>query len=747
MSRPFLQQLRVATPGVLPPLVFVDVASLGRWSSSEKVWKALAAEAVKAPHTLVLVCPVDRPELLRDFPSGLAPVVVSTESAGTLAARQGAGLLVANVEEHPSQLWPLGAGVPAALDAADGRLWTPEQAEMEFGTLNALLERELILDADGRPLVPEATRYTTELRRASSLDEATLQASGIPSRVVRAIISKGDALSRAVAKTLGNADPAARAQLTLLSSHNRVDSYYVVATVRQSRVHAVVAATDTVAAVDGEEQSLRLLREMVLQCPDARWFVPQALSLLAAMTRAGLPLPARVVDPALVAYVLDPERPPPLTNYCRNLYQVSPATIARAADLRREHPFERSDLRRLVSVLPLLDSALRRACMESNLTQLVEDDLARTLGALGSIEGAGILTASQGVMEAGRADLLRRYSPILHEAAFALGEDPSRLSEEQLCERVFRRFGRLPADRNYSLLSGRQLLGHHAALGSPRAKEVVTALELAETLRWWEKAENSGGWLSGQLKPTKNGRWTPAFHSLVAHTAGARELRSHLLAPPGTTLLSADWRAFEARILASVTGDQFLLSACVSDPYAVLADRLGTTRAVAKQLLVPIAYGLTRRTFVTSHELPAKGAERLFDAAYQLVPRLWTPPGRTPLDGTRTLRTQAGWRRVFHGDGGLQKMLRSIANFQIQGIGADLLRFVLQRLAQELPRVGATLIHQAHDEVVVAAPSENVARVTTLLDQVMGVDAGQQLRRPVSLPVRITQGATWAALK
>ena len=90
---------------------------------------------------------------------------------------------------------------------------------------------------------------------------------------------------------------------------------------------------------------------------------------------------------------------------------------------------------------------------------------------------------------------------------------------------------------------------------------------------------------------------------------------------------------------------------------------------------------------------------------------------------------------------------RSIFNGTVQGLAADIQRWILRELDTTLRPLGARLVHQAHDELFVAVPegpNVDAARdlvVDTMTTQVMRRSG--LLQYPVPLVALPHVGRTW----
>jgi hypothetical protein len=120
-------------------------------------------------------------------------------------------------------------------------------------------------------------------------------------------------------------------------------------------------------------------------------------------------------------------------------------------------------------------------------------------------------------------------------------------------------------------------------------------------------------------------------------------LRAIFQAPAGWSLLSADYRQMELRILAHLSGDEKLLHACSgegasapTDPFTVLAAEMfgdgtlgggtDTRRAAVKQLFYALTYGMGRERLSKELHCDANTAGKWRDTLFGKFPRVWSGP-------------------------------------------------------------------------------------------------------------------------
>ncbi len=123
------------------------------------------------------------------------------------------------------------------------------------------------------------------------------------------------------------------------------------------------------------------------------------------------------------------------------------------------------------------------------------------------------------------------------------------------------------------------------------------------------------------------------------------------------------------------------------------------------------------------------------------------------LENARTegfVRTLFGRRRYIPNLGSKNRMIRMAGeriavNAPIQGTAADLVKLAMIRVQDRIDRekLGAILILQVHDEILIEAPSDEEAVISILVREEM--EKVHELRVPLS--VEVGTGRNWAELK
>jgi len=241
-----------------------------------------------------------------------------------------------------------------------------------------------------------------------------------------------------------------------------------------------------------------------------------------------------------------------------------------------------------------------------------------------------------------------------------------------------------------------------------------------------------------------------------------RQVRRAFVAEPGWQLVAADYSQVELRVMAHISGDEGLLGAFArgedihaSTAAAImgvpLADVTTEMRRVAKAVNFGLSYGQTAYGLARTTGLTQAEAEDFIKAYFERFPRV-----REYIDTTKALATRQGYvetllgrRRYFPelqpGSKAThnvrQAAERMAINAPIQGTAADIINIATIHLHRALRErdLGARMILQVHDELVVEAPEGEVATVKPLVREIM--ETAFELKAP--LKADLTVGQNW----
>jgi DNA polymerase-1 len=260
--------------------------------------------------------------------------------------------------------------------------------------------------------------------------------------------------------------------------------------------------------------------------------------------------------------------------------------------------------------------------------------------------------------------------------------------------------------------------------------------------------------VTGRLASTE-----PNLQNIPIRTVEGRRIREAFIAPPGHALISADYSQVELRIMAHLSGDESLLRAfaegadihraTAADIFGVpMADVSSEQRRYIKAVNFGLIYGMS--AFGLAAQL---GIER--GAAAQFIEKYFIryPGVAEYMQRTRELARAQGYvetvfgRRLWLPDinagGGPRRQAaeRAAINAPMQGTAADLIKLAMIEVQAWLDSesVGAKLVLQVHDELVLEAPVDHLDRLKAELALRMAGVA--QLRVP--LVVDVGSGPNW----
>ena len=781
---PNVQRLAARGPGSLAEHVVVDVSAILRWifetgADATRAW-ALLDEAVQRSgrHVIWLVAPctpacdgVDVADLDREEARLLvvhgAAAVVRTHYPALASLREylpgSISLVTAGLDERRHQILPLDRRVDQMLDVGTGERWSRESALARGVEPFAQPELRAIVGAEpgDKGLTRDARRRESDLQQLV-LGEKQLSEIHLPRWLEEKLRANAQAVERRADELRGGVpeDASTISRLTdwVSSTRRTPSSTYVLPIFGSDRslllLHVIARQQSFLTFGDSVE---RHLRDLHRDNPD-RWFIPHALDLCGWMIDRALPLPRSVVDPAMAAFVLNPDDLPELADISSAALGYPDDIKTWLMDLDREEPAPQR-LHDAIQLLPELDVELRGLLAQEGLLSVLEDDLALTVPVLAKIERRGAWVDLPRAYRSWRAveeKLLRRlrfHEKILRQHLPHV--DPYHQSTWYLVNEIMRGSANLVSWRYVTDARPEQHLKRFALAGLPAARAIQRTRSIdASGLEWIKKLEMSEGRLRGRLVPQVTGRFGYRGHDLQnipKHSIEGQLIRSALHGPPGYTLFSVDYDSFEGRLLAAISGDPALLaSAQQRDMHAANARLLfgistPELRDRVKKALYAIGYGQQKKGFVCEQaELTNDEAAACFHAVVLGFPELmeYCRAVTANFRATRAAISVGGWRRK-------PGRASEAINAGIQALAATIFRRVLRQLDMKLAPLGAAVLVQVHDEVIVAAPPETAQAAMQVVITTMenaALEPPALLPHPVPLFTKLHQGETWADL-
>jgi DNA polymerase-1 len=220
----------------------------------------------------------------------------------------------------------------------------------------------------------------------------------------------------------------------------------------------------------------------------------------------------------------------------------------------------------------------------------------------------------------------------------------------------------------------------------------------------------------------------PNLQNIPIRTLEGRRIRQAFIAPPGHSLVAADYSQIELRIMAHLSGDASLLRAFAEDrdvhqataaevfgiaPDAVSADQRRSAKAINFGLMYGMsAFGLARQLGIGRGD-----AQKYMDLYFERYPGV-----RRYMEETRRKARETGYVETVFGrrlylpeiqsrNAALRQYAeRSAINAPMQGTAADIIKRAMIEVDSWLQssRIAARLIMQVHDELVLEVADEAV---------------------------------------
>jgi DNA polymerase-1 len=251
----------------------------------------------------------------------------------------------------------------------------------------------------------------------------------------------------------------------------------------------------------------------------------------------------------------------------------------------------------------------------------------------------------------------------------------------------------------------------------------------------------------------------PNLQNIPIRTPQGRRIREAFVASPGCRILSADYSQIELRIMAHLSGDEGLRHAFAhaQDVHrATAAEVFGRAldevsddeRRTAKVINFGLIYGMSAFGLAQNLGIERTTAQAYIDSYFSRYPGV-----KRYMDGTREKARSDGYVETVFGrrlwlpeirSSNPQRRAgaeRAAINAPMQGTAADLIKLAMIAVQGWLDeqQLGARLIMQVHDELVLEVPEAELARVQGGLRSRMQ----QVAELEVPLIVEMGVGANW----
>jgi DNA polymerase-1 len=253
----------------------------------------------------------------------------------------------------------------------------------------------------------------------------------------------------------------------------------------------------------------------------------------------------------------------------------------------------------------------------------------------------------------------------------------------------------------------------------------------------------------------------PNLQNIPVRSEEGRKIRTAFIAPPGSSIVSADYSQIELRIMAHLSGDQGLLDAFAhgEDVHRATAGEIfGVTplevgpdqRRVAKSINFGLIYGMSAFGLARQLGLERSAAQTYIDRYFARYPGVaqYMEEAREAARQHGYVETAFGrrlWFPEIRSSNGNRRQgaERAAINAPMQGTAADLIKLAMIAVQDWLEQSGkkSQLVLQVHDELLLEVPDGELSEVQAQLPRLMGQVA--QLKVP--LVVEVGVGTNWEA--
>ena len=515
-----------------------------------------------------------------------------------------------------------------------------------------------------------------------------------------------------------------------------------------------------------------------LESAESRKRVHDAKLMLHVFSNHDVRLAGLVDDTLLESYVLESHRGHELDVLAERHLNASPTSyeslVGKGAariefadvDLERAAQYA-GDRARLV--LEVHDVLAPQIAVDAKLDKVYRDIEIPVSGVLFAMERAGVLIDTALLEEHGRA-LGTRMAEIEREAFALAGHSFNLNSPKQICEILFERL-KLPVIKKTpsgSPSTDEDVL-QTLALDYPLPKLLIDYRGLSKLKSTYtDKLPRMVQATTGRVHTNYGqavavtGRLSsnePNLQNIPVRTGEGRRIREAFVAPPGCTIVSADYSQIELRIMAHLSQDAGLLNAfaqgedvhrhTASEVFGATADGVTSEqRRYAKVINFGLIYGMSAFGLAQQLGIERGAAQSYMERYFARYPGVAQYMART----REQARSQGYVETVFGRRLWLPEIRsgnqarrsgaeRAAINAPMQGTAADLIKLAMVAVHAWLStaRLKSRLIMQVHDELVLEAADTEVERLRGELPKLMSGVA--QLSVP--LLVEVGAGPNW----
>jgi len=255
----------------------------------------------------------------------------------------------------------------------------------------------------------------------------------------------------------------------------------------------------------------------------------------------------------------------------------------------------------------------------------------------------------------------------------------------------------------------------------------------------------------------------PNLQNIPVRGELGKQIRQAFIAPPGSSLLTADYSQIDLRALAHLSQDQGLLDAFKQDEdiHAATASRLFGVdasqvtidmRRVAKTVNFGVIYGMSGYGLEQATELSREEATQFITSYFDKYSEVkqYLESTKQQARDTGYVQTVLGRRRSILEINSPNRQVREAAermaiNMPVQGTSADIIKVAMVKLYQEMGKrqLKSKMLLQVHDELLFEVPEEEMEEMCRLVPKIMSI----ALELSVPLKVDIKTGNNWGEME
>ena len=249
----------------------------------------------------------------------------------------------------------------------------------------------------------------------------------------------------------------------------------------------------------------------------------------------------------------------------------------------------------------------------------------------------------------------------------------------------------------------------------------------------------------------------PNLQNIPIKSESGRKIRRAFIAQKGSCLVGADYSQIELRLVAHLSGDDALITAFreKQDVHRATAaeifhvkpqDVTDRQRSAAKAINFGLIYGKTAFGLAQELNISRTESQQYIDAYFRRYSGVKRYMEQCLVDARRThgARTLFGRIRPIKDIDSKNVAVRNNAermamNTPVQGTAADIMKLAMVRAQRSCEKIGAKLVLQVHDELVLDVPEHKTAEALKALE----TDMREAVDLSVPLEVGASSGKDW----